>query len=553
MAITAQRFVLPFSSRTYRSTLDTVAVSQDLAVDEAGLAQRAVAGDGDAFAELYTRYEQRAYNLCLRIVGSEDDAADATQEAFVSVLKRLPKLEGRDLAFGSYLFTAARHACYDLIERRKRARPSDDIAEGAVPMGGGVGGGGIGFDPGDPEDDPERNVLLEARQDEIREANDKLPARQREALVLCELENLSYDEIADIMEMNRNSVAQLISRARINLRDALRGTALASIATSSADCERAIALLAAEQDRQPADDSDWLRAHIGACETCRLSREAMEEAGVSYRAWLPVAAAPVLFRETVARAAGVVGEDWSDVIARHEARTGNGTPGGPGGRMAAAGGAAGGAGGGPGTALASVLRHRRLDLVLIGGLAVVILLVLLSASVQEGSRVEQAQPAAEETQPAADDPAPKEPDAEKKKPGDSKKKNGQPQGAQTPAGPSGQEASGGDEPAASAGEPDGPAARNPGREPQSGRDGNTRRQGSGGGGENLTGNDPPAVADPPADPPVVTDPPADPPADPPVVVDPPRTPTCGIPGTPACRPPTRPPPRITPLPPPRQP
>ena len=553
MAITAQRFVLPFSSRTYRSTLDTVAVSQDLAVDEAGLAQRAVAGDGDAFAELYTRYEQRAYNLCLRIVGSEDDAADATQEAFVSVLKRLPKLEGRDLAFGSYLFTAARHACYDLIERRKRARPSDDIAEGAVPMGGGVGGGGIGFDPGDPEDDPERNVLLEARQDEIREANDKLPARQREALVLCELENLSYDEIADIMEMNRNSVAQLISRARINLGDALRGTALASIATSSADCERAIALLAAEQDRQPADDSDWLRAHIGACETCRLSREAMEEAGVSYRAWLPVAAAPVLFRETVARAAGVAGEDWSDVIARHEARTGNGTPGGPGGRMAAAGGAAGGAGGGPGTALASVLRHRRLDLVLIGGLAVVILLVLLSASVQEGSRVEQAQPAAEETQPAADDPAPKEPDAEKKKPGDSKKKNGQPQGAQTPAGPSGQEASGGDEPAASAGEPDGPAARNPGREPQSGRDGNTRRQGSGGGGENLTGNDPPAVADPPADPPVVTDPPADPPADPPVVVDPPRTPTCGIPGTPACRPPTRPPPRITPLPPPRQP
>ena len=533
--------------------MDAVAVSQDLAADEAGLAQRAVAGDGDAFAELYTRYEKRAYNLCLRIVGSEDDAADATQEAFVSVLKRLPKLDGRDLAFGSYLFTAARHACYDLIERRKRAQPSDDIAEGAVPVGGGVGGGGIGFDPGDPEDDPERNVLLEARQDEIREANDKLPARQREALVLCELENLSYDEIADIMEMNRNSVAQLISRARINLRDALRGTALASIASSSADCERAIALLAAEQDRQPAGDSDWLRAHIGICETCRLSREAMEEAGVSYRAWLPVAAAPVLFRETMARAAGVVGEDWSDVIARHEARTGNGLPGEPGGRLAAAGGAAGGAGG-PGTAVASVLRHRRLDLALIGGLAVVILLVLLSASVQEGSRVEQAQPAAEETQAAGDDPAPREPGAEKKKPAGSKKKNGQQQGAGTPAGSSGPEASGGDEPAASAG---GPVARNPGREPQTGQDGNTRRQGSGGGGENLTGNDPPAVADPPADPPVVTDPPndppADPPADPPVVVDPPRTPTCGIPGTPACQPPTRPPRRITPLPPLRQP
>ncbi len=231
-----------------------MAVGQELATDEAGLAQRAVAGDGDAFAELYTRYEKRTYNLCLRIVGSEDEAADATQEAFVSVLRRLPKLEGRDLAFGSYVFTSARHACYDLIERRKRAEPSDEIAEGAIPVGGGVGGGGMGFDPGDPEDDPERNVLLDARQEEIREANLQLPERQREVLVLRELEQLSYDEIADIMEMNRNSVAQLISRARINLRDALRGTALASIATSSADCERAIALLAADQDREPAED-----------------------------------------------------------------------------------------------------------------------------------------------------------------------------------------------------------------------------------------------------------------------------------------------------------
>ena len=149
----------------------------DLALEEAGLAQQAVAGDGNAFAELYSRYEKRAYNLCLRILGSEEDAADATQEAFVRVLRRLPKLEGRDLAFGSYLVTSARHACYDLIERRKRTEPSDEIPEGATPVGGGVGGGGFGFDPGDPHDDPERNVLLSARQDEIREANAALPER----------------------------------------------------------------------------------------------------------------------------------------------------------------------------------------------------------------------------------------------------------------------------------------------------------------------------------------------------------------------------------------
>ena len=511
-----------------------MAVGQELATDEAGLAQRAVAGDGDAFAELYTRYEKRTYNLCLRIVGSEDEAADATQEAFVSVLRRLPKLEGRDLAFGSYVFTSARHACYDLIERRKRAEPSDEIAEGAIPVGGGVGAGGLGFDPGDPEDDPERNVLLDARQEEIREANLQLPERQREVLVLRELEQLSYDEIADIMEMNRNSVAQLISRARINLRDALRGTALASIATSSADCEQAIALLAADQDREPADDDDWLRSHIADCETCRLSREAMEEAGVSYRAWLPVAAAPVLFRETMARASGAVGEDWSDVVARHEAKAGSGRLG------SAGGGAAAGAGAAPETARAALLRHRRRDLGLICGLAAVILLALLAATVQDGLKVENALPASEETQAVSEDPAPEKPaTAKKKKPKQDKPagKKQSPKGAGAPAGPVGTEPAN-DEPVESAGDPSGPVVQDRDREPESRRTGSTRDRNRGGGGETLTGDDPPVVNDPPDDPPVVTDPPDDPPVvtDPPV--DPPDPPTrpCGIPGTPPCQP-----------------
>ena len=102
----------------------------------------------------------------------------------------------------------------------------------------------------------------QARSEEIRAANAALPERQREVLALRELEELSYDEIAEIMEMNRNSVAQLISRARINLRDALRGTALASIATSSPDCERAIAQIAAGHDGQEEAGGDSLDDHV---------------------------------------------------------------------------------------------------------------------------------------------------------------------------------------------------------------------------------------------------------------------------------------------------
>ena len=171
-------------------------------------------------------------------------------------------------------------------------------------------------------------------------------------LALRELEELSYDEIAEIMDMNRNSVAQLISRARINLRDALRGTALATVAASSVDCERALALLAARQDLEDGVDADWLDLHLVDCDTCRLSRDAMEEAGLSYRSWAPVAAVPLLFRETMARAAETVGADWSDVD-----RAGGGRR--------------------------SLGRHVARDAVLIGALTLVLLFVALAAKTHD--------------------------------------------------------------------------------------------------------------------------------------------------------------------------
>jgi RNA polymerase sigma-70 factor (ECF subfamily) len=282
--------------------------------EEARLARAAAAGDGSAFATLYERYAERAYNLAYRVASSEHDAADATQEAFLNVMRRLPELDDRELAFGSYLFTATRNACYDLIEKRRRAQPSDAIPETATPVG--AGAGGAAPDPGDPEEDPDRKLLLESQQEEIREANARLPERQREALALRELEELSYDEIAVIMEMNRNSVAQLISRARINLRDELRNTALASIAASSPECERALPLIAMRDDGQldtAGDDVAWLDAHLAGCESCCLGVEAMQEAGASYRAWAPIAIAPWLFKETIAKAAELVGAEWSDV------------------------------------------------------------------------------------------------------------------------------------------------------------------------------------------------------------------------------------------------
>ena len=164
-----------------------------------------------------------------------------------------------------------------------------------------------------------------------------------------------------------------------------------------------------------------------ACDTCPLAREAMEEAGISYRAWLPVAAGPLLFRETVANAAEAVGADWSDVIARHEARMS--APQGLRARLRAA--AGGGAAGGsqPGSARAALGRHRRRDLALVGALALVLLLVGFAAGLGDGTKVEDPVPVADEGVPAetTEEPAP-EPKKEKPKEKQPAKKGAEPAG-----------------------------------------------------------------------------------------------------------------------------
>jgi RNA polymerase sigma-70 factor (ECF subfamily) len=318
-------------------------------LDDRELARRAAAGDGHAFAQLYDRHEQRVYGFCLRLLGSPHDAADATQETFVRMLARLPSLQNRELNFVAYALTAARNACYDMIEGRRRSEPvspQPDESSGGSQGGAGhaldrataLDGDGLlargGGDRGDVALDPERSALLSAAREDVRAANAALPARQREVLALREVELLSYDEIGEIMGLNRNAVAQLVSRARIKLRDLLRGSALASISTSSQECTRALPLLAALQDGEQGEQGeqgkqgkqgeqgeegeegaelDWLRAHLADCDTCRLGRAAMEEAGTSYRLLAPVVPLVWLRHASIARAAEFVGADWSDI------------------------------------------------------------------------------------------------------------------------------------------------------------------------------------------------------------------------------------------------
>jgi RNA polymerase sigma-70 factor (ECF subfamily) len=282
----------------YRESMTATATTGNAgpAAEEARLARSAAAGDASAFTTLYERYEQRVFNLAHRITGSQADAADATQEAFLrTTMRELPKSQDGEPAFALCLFTATRHACHDLMELRRPTEPGESM-------------------PMTPDED-------------VREANMRLPEHQREALALRELEQLSYGEIAAILETSPDSVGKLLSRARINLSDDLHGTTLAAVAAPSAACERALPLIAAREDGQleaRSEDDAWLNAHLTGCERCALAVQAMNDAGASYRAWAPIAALPWLLEETMAKAAALAGVDWSvEIAAGIASRTGD--------------------------------------------------------------------------------------------------------------------------------------------------------------------------------------------------------------------------------------
>ena len=286
------------------------------------LVQEAAAGSGVSYGTLYDRYATQVYNYCLRLTGSPEDASDATQEAFVNVLRRLQDDDRPVLDFSSYLFAAARHESYGLMRQRARLRPSESPPQehGRV---------------GDLETDPERAALLRDTQEAVQEANAQLPPRHREVLALREVAGKSYDEIGEIMAISGNAAAQLIWRARSKLREALTAGAVASVVASSEECEWAQLLLNRVQDGEAVEEEDreWLAEHLDECGSCQTANRMLLEAGASYRLWVPVALLATMRADTLSAAGGVVGADWSHIAAPQAA----GSSAGGGGVVAAAG------------------------------------------------------------------------------------------------------------------------------------------------------------------------------------------------------------------------
>jgi RNA polymerase sigma-70 factor, ECF subfamily len=181
-------------------------------MDEASLIAAAQQGRVDAFNELVLTYQQQVYNLAYRIMGDPASAADATQDAFISAYRSLSRFRGG--SFKSYLLRIVTNRCYDELRRRKRRPVTSfedvEIDEDANPML--VNGGE------NPEEYAERQEMARVLQAGI----EALPPDQRIALVLSDVQGMSYEEIAEVMEVALGTVKSRLARGRSKLRDYLR-------------------------------------------------------------------------------------------------------------------------------------------------------------------------------------------------------------------------------------------------------------------------------------------------------------------------------------------
>jgi RNA polymerase sigma factor (sigma-70 family) len=235
-------------------------------MDDALLVSRAIGGDLDSFGQLYDRYFHRVYDFCWRILRDDDEAADATQDAFMKTMQALPSL-GKAASFKSWLFTIAHNVAVTRAERAGRTTP--------LPAATAEEGFGA-FEAPDPSriDNPELAAIDQEQSDLVWEAVSALNPRDYALLDLHVRQGLESAEIAGVMGVSKGNAYTMVSRMKQAAGDVITSYIVAR--RGNRDCEGLQAVLApfslppyTDAARRAVD------AHIKECDVCQGSRRAL--------------------------------------------------------------------------------------------------------------------------------------------------------------------------------------------------------------------------------------------------------------------------------------
>jgi RNA polymerase sigma-70 factor (ECF subfamily) len=181
-------------------------------MDESLIIEEAQQGSIAAFNRLVMAYQGTAYNVAYRVMGDQEAAADACQDAFIKAYKAINQYRGG--SFKSWLLRIVTNTCYDHL-RYKSRRPAsslEDMTENSGPNSLKLVNGA---------ERPEDRLLRGELGDLIQGGINQLPEDQRVVLILSDIQGFSYQEIADVIDQPLGTVKSRLSRGRRRLRDFL--------------------------------------------------------------------------------------------------------------------------------------------------------------------------------------------------------------------------------------------------------------------------------------------------------------------------------------------
>lgn len=183
-------------------------------IDEKKWLKKAAAGSAEAFEQLVLKYQTAVYNLCLRMTGDPEDAADMTQESFLKAWRNLESFQGNS-AFSTWLYRLASNTCLDHLRSVKRKPQLSLVMEDE-------NGETQALDVPDSAPSPEEQVIALDEQSRLNDALQALEEDQRQILILRAVNGLSYTEIAEALHLKEGTVKSRLARAREQLRKKLQ-------------------------------------------------------------------------------------------------------------------------------------------------------------------------------------------------------------------------------------------------------------------------------------------------------------------------------------------
>jgi RNA polymerase sigma factor (sigma-70 family) len=178
------------------------------------LIRRCLSGDADAWEDIVHRYNRRIYNICYRFAGSSDDAEDLTQEVFIKMYRTLTSYDVERGAFMTWVTTMTRNLLVDHFRKTKQERLTDSLeatttAEEEGPT--------LGEQIQDQGQLPDSRQQTRETEEAVHHALQKLSPELREAVILRDLQDMDYKEIAGVLRVPEGTVKSRINRGRTEL------------------------------------------------------------------------------------------------------------------------------------------------------------------------------------------------------------------------------------------------------------------------------------------------------------------------------------------------